>query len=106
LINKLRNESAETIFHRNKELVKQLEVAQLISWKERNRSEELKEAIDALGKNGDYKAVIVKTVSCIYEVRNKFIHRGEATSLINGCNTLLRELIHALLTDLLQNTHD
>ena len=107
LINKLRNESAKTIFNRNKELVKQLEAASLKGWQKQNRSGELKEAIEALGKNGDYKAVIVKTALCIYEVRNRFLHWGEEEiSLINGCNTLLRELIHALLKALLQNTQN
>lgn len=104
---KLRDDSAKTIFDRNKELVKQLEAEPLISWRtKQNRSKVLKEAIDALGKNGNYNEVIVKTALCIYEVRNKFLHWGEAKPLINGCNTLLRELIHALLKDLLQNIQD
>ena len=101
LINSLRNESAKILYQRNEGLVSQLVLASLIGGKNRNRSEELKEAINTLDKNGDYKAVTMKTALCIYEVRNKFLHKGEAVSLINGCNTLLRELIHALIRDLI-----
>jgi hypothetical protein len=104
LINKLRNESAKTLFERNEKLLEQFVIASLDGWKNQKRSDELKRAISTLEKNGDYKAVMMKTALCIYEVRNKFLHRGEAMSLINGCNTLLRELIHALLKDLVQNT--
>lgn len=103
LINRLRNESAKTVFERNEKLFEQLVVASLIGWKNQRRSDELKQAISALEKNGDYKSVMMKMALCIYEVRNKFLHRGEAMSLINDCNTLLRELIHALLKDLVQN---
>ena len=106
LINKLANESAKTVFNGNKAVAKQLEAASLISWKGLNRSQELKEAIGGLERNGDYKTVMMRTASCIHEVRNKFLHGGEVISLIDGCNTLLKELTHALLKDLSKDTQN
>jgi len=106
LFNKLMNESAKTIFNKYKGLVKQLEAASLEGWKGRKYSRELNSAIGALERNGEYKLVMIKAAHCISEVRNKLLHRGEAMSVIDGCNTLLRELIYALLKDLVRSTPD
>ena len=101
LINELTEKSANAIFSRHSELVKQLEVASLIGWKGQNRNQELTDAIQALARSGSFKTVMMRTASCIYEVRNRFLHKGIAESLVNSCSVLLKELIHAVLRDYL-----
>lgn len=105
-INRIESESARAIFEKHRDLINQLVDASLIGRHEQNRSEELRQAIAGLEGNADYKEVMMKTALCIYEVRNKFLHKGEAMPLVGSCNTLLRELIHSIVIDWLQSSQD
>jgi hypothetical protein len=106
IINKLKSESARAVFEKHRKLINQLIDASLKGLRGRKRSEELKQAIASFEGKADYKAVMTKTALCIYEVRNKFLHKGEALPLVGSCNTLLRELIHSIVIDWLQSVRD
>jgi hypothetical protein len=106
-INTIKTESARAIFEKHRKSISQFVDASLKSRRGRNRSAELEQAIAGLErKDADYKAVMVKTALCIYEVRNKFFHKGEVLPLVDSCNTLLRELIHSIVIDLLRNVQN
>jgi hypothetical protein len=100
LMDKITNESAQGIFENHREVIGELAKADLKrGTKQPNK--ELKDAMDALDKNPDYKEVIKKTALCVYEVRNKLFHRGLKSSLVEKSNPLLRDLILKTLEDFL-----
>jgi hypothetical protein len=94
LNNYLKNERAKDIVEKNKQTIIDLSEANLVGWKGAKYSEGLKEI---LKQQSCFKAIMVKAVLCIYEVRNKLFHRGEIMFLLAGCNSLLRDLIKEIL---------
>ncbi len=98
LVGKLKNESLKGIYERNKEIVNQLVEANLEGYRGAKPSGNLKTAIEA---DVGYTHIIQKTALCVYEVRNKLIHTGEALLILDGCSSFLRDLISTCVRDLL-----
>lgn len=101
LMDKMANESAQGVFENHKKVICELAEENLIGKGNKQRSEELKQTMDALDKNPDYKEVIKKTALCIYEVRNRLFHRGMKVSLVEKSNPILKDLILKTLEDFL-----
>ena len=56
-----------------------------------NRSEKIREL---LVRARDYpKAILIKAIFCIREVRHILFHKGEVLELIKGSSSLLRDII-------------
>lgn len=96
----LKIESARSICDRNKNIIDELGEANLVGWKGSKRSDELKEMIE---DKADCKAILSKAALCAFEVRNSLFHKGEALSLLGGCNILLRDIINKTTIDILGN---
>jgi hypothetical protein len=90
----LDNETAKSIFKANENAINELAKANLVGWNGAKRSEDLN---SVLQQQTDFKTITMRATLCILEVRNRLFHRGEETSLISPCNSLLRHLINKTL---------
>jgi len=98
LHNKLKIDSAKAIIDNNKNTIDELIKANLIGWKGARPSENLKKMVK---KNADAKTIVSKAVLCVLEVRNSLFHKGEVLSLLEGCSSLLRDVIGKTVMDIL-----
>jgi len=98
----LKNDIAKIIFYQNKEIIDELIKADLIGRNGATPSRNLKDIIE---RKGDFKAIMNKVALCVFEVRNSLFHRGEVLSLINGCNSLMRDLVNKTLEAFLERTN-
>jgi len=90
----LDNETAKSIFEANENAINELAKANLVGWNGAKRSKDLN---SVLQQQTDFKTIAMRATLCIFEVRNRLFHRGEETSLISPCNSLLRHLINKTL---------
>lgn len=100
-VNILKNEEAKNIFDKYESLLDKLIKLNLIGRGNQNRSQDLEDAISNIGKNSDYKNVIMKAAMCIYEIRNNVFHKGIETPHIQNSTGFLRDLIHAIIKSIL-----
>lgn len=86
---------ANEILEKHKETVNELSRANLISLSGVNRSEKLRELL--VRARGDPKAILIKAILCIREVRHILFHKGEVLELMKGSSSLLRDIIRECL---------
>ena len=91
----LKTETAKQIFLNHEETIKKLSMANLIGWKGAERSKDLLELLQRRKHN--LKAILTKTMLCIYEVRNTLFHKGEVLETINQSSALLRDVFRESL---------
>lgn len=91
----MKTETAKLIFHKHKPTIKKLSMANLIGWKRAERSKELLALLRR--QKHDLKAILTKTMLCIYEVRNTLFHKGEVLETINQSSALLRDVFRESL---------
>ena len=97
----LNNETARDIYEKNKNTFNELASANLVGWNGAKRSEKLKRMLE---RQDDFKAILIKAILCVFEVRNRLFHRGEELSLIPLCNSLLKDLINKILLGILETS--
>jgi hypothetical protein len=94
----LNTKTAQTIFNRNQKVITDLSEAGLLGYRGANYSENL-----ALSLNKNHpKEIISKANLCIYEVRNKLLHKGEVLNFIADSSSLLNDIIKGCLKDYIQ----
>ncbi len=91
----LKTETAKQIFLKHEETIKKLSMANLIGWTGAERSNALLELLQRRKHN--LKAILTKTMLCIYEVRNTLFHKGEVLETINQSSALLRDVFRESL---------
>jgi len=95
----LKNETAKSIYAKNKKMVNELAEADLVGFFGAKQSEKLKRMLQ---EQADFKAIMIRAMLCVFEVRNRLFHRGEEMSLIPACNSLLRYVINETLIAFLE----
>lgn len=96
----IETEIARRIFKEHQRTVEGLSDAKLVSWRGVPYSEQLKEL---LMKESDPRAILPKAAVCIFEVRNRLFHKGEILGLVNGCSSLLRDILRESLRSYVQS---
>jgi hypothetical protein len=96
---KLKIQSARKVASDHKNTIDVLSKAKLCDWKGlKDFSKELSEAI-TMGQ--DSKAIVAKSLLCVYCVRNSLFHKGDMLTLLAGTNAFLRDLVNSLIVDTL-----
>jgi len=92
----LKAEAARRAFDRHQPIVKELSEANLVGWwRDARYSEELQKELSK--RRIHPRAILPKAALCIYEVRNRLFHKGEALAIMEGSSSLLRDIIRECL---------
>lgn len=94
--------TAKLVFQKHKATIKKLSMANLIGWKKAERSKELLGLLRR--RKHDLKAILTKTMLCIYEVRNTLFHKGEALEIMKQSSSLLKDVYRESLKTYIESS--
>jgi hypothetical protein len=87
--------TAQKIFNSNQKVITDLSKAGLFGYRGAKYSEDLALSL----KNNDPIEILSKANLCVYEVRNKLLHKGEVLNFIADSSSLLNDIIKGCLKD-------
>jgi hypothetical protein len=90
--------TAQKIINRNQKVITDLSKASLKGYHGTKFSEDLALSL----KKNNPKEILSKANLCVYEVRNKLLHKGEVLDFIADSSSLLNDIIKGCLKDYVQ----
>ncbi|HIH96378.1 MAG TPA: hypothetical protein HA348_02615 [Thermoplasmata archaeon] len=96
--NKQNKKTVVDLVNRHGDEIDELSNANLISWNGKNRSEDLKKALNAQHNRN----ILKKTALCIYAVRNDLFHSGISPTSRESCTLILQDMIKSITKEIIQ----